>query len=104
MRFMSRCAMASRAPYTMAITESTRIVPRMVGSIAAAGKSGIAKRRIAYAPTFMPSVTAANVGAEPCASGSHVWNGTSADFTAKARKKAPNIQSCVRGVSSWAMR
>src|SRR3954471_10419357 len=76
------------------------MIMRMVGSIAAPGISGIAKRMKPNVPSFsmmLASTTEPAVGASTCASGSHVWNGNIGTFTANARKKATKHQKVAAG-------
>jgi hypothetical protein len=77
----------------MPTTARPRISPRIVGSIAALGNSGTARRRKPNVPSFnmmLARTTEPAVGASTCASGNQVWNGNIGTFTANARKNAPN--------------
>src|ERR1700747_1891966 len=64
---------------------------------AASGKSGMAKRRKPYVPSFSriaARITEPAVGASTWASGSQVWTGHIGSFTAKEAKNAHHAQVC----------
>ncbi len=77
------------------------MIARIVGSIAADGNSGSAKRRNPNVPilSMIPArITEPAVGASVCASGSQVWNGNIGTLTANATKNAPKSHRAMTGV------
>src|SRR5438094_9676463 len=95
-RFQSRCASATSAPYTMPMTDSTKIIGTKY--LEASGRIGRLNRRNPYVPIFRRTaarITEPAVGASVCASGSHVWNGNIGTLIAKPRKNARNTHHCM---------
>ena len=85
MRLMSHCAMPRMPPVTIVIAPTTATISCAAGE---RSKSG-AKRATRYTPavTIVAAWISAETGVGPSmASGSHVCNGTCADFAAAAMK------------------
>src|SRR6202165_4118821 len=93
---MSRCAIAIRAPHTIAATASTGMTQRQSHQLTGSGKRGTTMRRKPYAPALPitpAKVISIGVGAAMYASGSQLWKGKRGVLIAKASaktKKRPN--------------
>src|SRR5580704_14907731 len=98
--FMSRWAIAIRAPQMIAATARTGTTQRQSHHPTGSGNSGIAMRRKPYAPALPitpANVTSIGVGAALYASGSQLWKGNSGVLIANASAKTKNRANWIEG-------